>query len=191
MQTDEAAGRTALRAIVVAAGGANANAVASMHIRTAKRRAMSTAARGPVGLAESWAGELRLRPLVAQGNVDRRARGLLFLVGSLPDWLDCAVAESQPSVGPAMADRVRALMEGMVPEFEDLVRRKLCTEHEVKQLIKRREKAEYLLHRREPTRDDFLRAAELEMNLERLIKCRRKRLGLPKKGAADNMVQRR
>ena len=78
-----------------------------------------------------------------------------------------------------MADRVRKLMEDMVPEFDDLVRRKLCSEHEVKQLIRRREKAEYLLHRREPTREDFLRAAELEMNLEQLIKCRRKRLGLP------------
>lgn len=78
-----------------------------------------------------------------------------------------------------------------MPEFEDLVRRKLCTQHEVKQLIKRREKAEYLLHRREPTYEDFLHAAELEMNLEQLIKCRRKRLGLPKSGASDNMVRRR
>ena len=52
-----------------------------------------------------------------------------------------------------MADRVRKLMEGMVPEFEDLVRRELCSEHEVKQLVRRREKAEYLLHRREPTRE--------------------------------------
>ena len=40
-----------------------------------------------------------------------------------------------------MADRVRKLMEDMVPEFDDLVRRKLCSEHEVKQLIRRREKA--------------------------------------------------
>ena len=46
-----------------------------------------------------------------------------------------------------MADRVRKLMEGMVPEFEDLIRRQLCNAQEIKQLVKRREKAEYLLHR--------------------------------------------
>ena len=46
-----------------------------------------------------------------------------------------------------MAERVRALMEAMVPELEDLTRRGVCTEQEAKQLAKRRERFEYLLHR--------------------------------------------
>ena len=83
---------------------------------------------------------------------------------------------------------MRRLMEGMVPEFEDLVKREICSQHEVKQLVRRREKAEYLLHRREPTREDFLNAAQLEMNLEALLKLRSKS---EKKAKKEKKTQRR
>ena len=46
-----------------------------------------------------------------------------------------------------MADRVREVMESMVPELEDMQRRGLCTSSEVKQLARRRERLEYLVHR--------------------------------------------
>ena len=57
--------------------------------------------------------------------------------------------EGEPAFTPlvAMADRVREVMESMVPELEDLQRRKLCTPGEVKQLARRRERFEYLIHR--------------------------------------------
>lgn len=46
-----------------------------------------------------------------------------------------------------MAERVRAVMEAMAPDLEDLKRRGLCSHEEVRQLVKRRERAEYLIHR--------------------------------------------
>tara|TARA_B110001469_G_C9394157_1_gene203150 strand:+ start:264 stop:491 length:228 start_codon:yes stop_codon:yes gene_type:complete len=73
-----------------------------------------------------------------------------------------------------MADRVRAAMEKMVPELEDLQNRELCTLREVKLLAKRREHHEYLIAGRAPSREDFLRYLQLEMNLEALLKLRSK-----------------
>ena len=55
-----------------------------------------------------------------------------------------------------MADRVIEIMEAMIPEFEDLRKRGLCSPAEVKALIKRRENAEYSMNRRQPARADFL-----------------------------------
>ena len=90
-----------------------------------------------------------------------------------------------------MADRVNEIMEAMVPELEDLRKRGLCTVTEVKALVKRRENAEYSMNRRQPKRSDFLTAVQLEMNLEALIRVRRKRIGLPRRGAADYAVRKR
>ena len=90
-----------------------------------------------------------------------------------------------------MADRVIEIMEAMIPEFEDLRKRGLCSPAEVKALIKRRENAEYSMNRRQPARADFLTAIQLEMNLESLIKVRRKRMGMPRRGASDYAVRKR
>jgi tetratricopeptide (TPR) repeat protein len=90
-----------------------------------------------------------------------------------------------------MADRVQELMEAMVPELEDLTKRSLCSALEVKALIRKREQAEYALHKRAPMRDDFLRALQLEMNLEKLLHARRRRTGLPKRGAAEFAIRKR
>lgn len=128
-----------------------------------------------------------------------------------------------------MAERVRVLMEAMAPELEELRKRGLCSLEEVRQLAKRRERAEYQIHRcapshpprprslrtvavsrpppsariacyrrsltpthaprvhrPQPTRDDFLKCLQLEMNLESLLRCRSKRLGLTKQRAKHN-----
>ncbi|EOD34666.1 hypothetical protein EMIHUDRAFT_111205 [Emiliania huxleyi CCMP1516] len=97
-----------------------------------------------------------------------------------------------------MADRVREVMESMVPELEDVQRRGLCSASEVKALVRRRERFEYLVHRRSPlaarpraTRDDFLRYLQLEMNFEALLKCRRRRLGMTRQGPPDFAIRRR
>ena len=71
-----------------------------------------------------------------------------------------------------MADRVRHVMEKMVPELEDLQNRRLCTLREIKALARRREHFEYLMAGRAPTREDFLLYLQLEINLEALLKVR-------------------
>ena len=78
-----------------------------------------------------------------------------------------------------------------MPELEDLHKRQLCTPAEVKALVSRREVIEYRLAARAPVRDDFLAALQLEMNFAALLKVRRKRMGLPKHGAADFAVRKR
>ena len=90
-----------------------------------------------------------------------------------------------------MAERVQEILEGMVPELEDLRRRGLCTPQEVKALLRRRESAEYLINRRQPTRADFLDALKLELNFEALLRVRRKKIGLPRRGASDYAVRKR
>ena len=90
-----------------------------------------------------------------------------------------------------MADRVRAAMEKMVPELEDLQNRELCTLREVKLLAKRREHHEYLIAGRAPSREDFLRYLQLEMNLEALLKLRSKTEKKAKVNAAVVAVRRR
>ena len=90
-----------------------------------------------------------------------------------------------------MADRVRAAMEKMVPELEDLQNRELCTLREVKLLAKRREHHEYLIAGRAPSKEDFLRYLQLEMNLEALLKLRSKSEKKAKVNAAVVAVRRR
>ena len=90
-----------------------------------------------------------------------------------------------------MADRVRAAMEKMVPELEDLQNRELCTLREVKLLAKRREHHEYLIAGRAPSKEDFLRYLQLEMNLEALLKLRSKTEKKAKVNAAVVAVRRR
>ena len=90
-----------------------------------------------------------------------------------------------------MAERVQAILEAMLPELEDLKRRELCSAAEVKALIRKREAAEYRIHRRAPTREDFLLALQLELNLEALIRVRRRKKNMPKRGASDYAIRKR
>ena len=98
---------------------------------------------------------------------------------------------SSDAVHRTMADRVNEILENMVPQLEDLRKRGLCSASEVKSLVRRREAHEYRLNRPASTKHDFLTALQLEMNLEQLVKVRRKKMGLPRRGAADDAVRKR
>lgn len=56
-----------------------------------------------------------------------------------------------------MADTVQYLMEQMLPELEDLQRKKYFTTGEIKAIVKRRQDFEYKLKRRTTQKEDFLR----------------------------------
>lgn len=58
-----------------------------------------------------------------------------------------------------MADTVRGIMEGMVPELEDYVARGYFSDGEVSSIIQNRQKFEYALRRRNADKQDFLRCA--------------------------------
>eukprot|EP00163_Fabomonas_tropica_P021663 TRINITY_DN3779_c0_g1_i2.p1 TRINITY_DN3779_c0_g1~~TRINITY_DN3779_c0_g1_i2.p1 ORF type:complete len:140 (-),score=23.01 TRINITY_DN3779_c0_g1_i2:45-464(-) len=85
-----------------------------------------------------------------------------------------------------MADTVQALMEGMVPELEDLRKYKIFNKEEIRQIVKKRRDYEYRLKRRAAKKEDFLMYAQYEMNLEKLRRIRKKRLGIfRKKGPSE------
>lgn len=75
-----------------------------------------------------------------------------------------------------MADTVNYLLEKMVPELEDLERRKLFDRKELKEIVRKRTNFEYLLKRKAPLKDDFLRYIEYEKDLEALRKIRKARI---------------
>ena len=57
-----------------------------------------------------------------------------------------------------MADTVQYLMEEMIPELEDMERKKYFSRLEIRQIVKRRQEFEYLLKRRSPLKQDYLRS---------------------------------
>ncbi|KAJ1962279.1 U3 snoRNP protein [Dipsacomyces acuminosporus] len=77
-----------------------------------------------------------------------------------------------------MAEAVQYHLEQMVPELEDLERKKLFTKVELKAIVKKRTKFEYSLKRRQVARADFLRYIEYEINVDLLRKKRKQRLGI-------------
>ncbi|KAJ1879014.1 U3 snoRNP protein [Coemansia sp. RSA 486] len=76
-----------------------------------------------------------------------------------------------------MAEIVQYQLERMVPELEDLERRKLFTKAEIKAIVKKRTKFEYALKRRQVPCAAFLRYIEYEMNVDALRVKRKQRLG--------------
>ena len=56
-----------------------------------------------------------------------------------------------------MADNVRAIMEEMIPELEDMERRGYFNKSEIRQIVKRRTDFEYSLKRRAAVKADYLR----------------------------------
>ncbi len=56
-----------------------------------------------------------------------------------------------------MADTVRYLMEEMIPELEDMQKKRYFTKAEIKQIVRRREEFEYKLKRKAALKADFLR----------------------------------
>ena len=91
-----------------------------------------------------------------------------------------------------MADRVAPLLEAMVPELDDLQRRGIFDAEEIRSIVKRRTAFEYALVRRQPLKEDFLRYARYEMNLDTLRRQRKIRLGINRRSAKGDhgMIKR-
>jgi U3 small nucleolar RNA-associated protein 6 len=77
-----------------------------------------------------------------------------------------------------MAEVVHRNLELMLPELEELERSGIFSPQEIKEIVRRRRGMEYKLQRRPVRREDFLRAITYELNLDRLRKVRKKRLGV-------------
>ncbi|KAI9366163.1 U3 small nucleolar RNA-associated protein 6-domain-containing protein [Zopfochytrium polystomum] len=77
-----------------------------------------------------------------------------------------------------MAENVHFQLERMLPDLEALERKGLFSKDEIKAIVKRRTDLEYAIHRRISQCADYLRYIEYEINLHRLCKKRRIRLGL-------------
>ncbi|KAJ3089957.1 U3 snoRNP protein [Quaeritorhiza haematococci] len=77
-----------------------------------------------------------------------------------------------------MGDSVHYHLERMLPELKDLEEKGIFSKTEIKSIVKQRTSFEYALHRRISKKSDFLRYIEYEINLERLRRKRKKRLGL-------------
>lgn len=90
-----------------------------------------------------------------------------------------------------MADIVRSLVEATLPELEDLQKREIFSKAEIKLIAKKRSDFEYLLKRRQPSKEDFLKYIQYELDLNTLRKTRKKRLGLVKKSLSDYVAIRR
>lgn len=71
-----------------------------------------------------------------------------------------------------MADSVQAILDSMVPPLRDLLDRGIITQPELRSVVDRRRRYEYLLARRHARKSDFLRYVEDETKLERLRKLR-------------------
>ncbi|GBF90696.1 U3 small nucleolar RNA-associated protein [Raphidocelis subcapitata] len=92
-----------------------------------------------------------------------------------------------------MADTVRYLMEEMVPELEDMQKRRYFSKAEIREIVKRRQEFEYKLKRKAALKEDFLSYAEYEAKLDQLRQARRRGLGLSqaKQTLADYSMVRR
>lgn len=91
-----------------------------------------------------------------------------------------------------MADSVRRVLEEMVPELEELEKRGYFDKHEIKSLVRMREKHEYNLQRRAALKKDYLRCIEYEKSLERLQTLRKRQRNIEAKNSvADHCIVRR
>ena len=64
-----------------------------------------------------------------------------------------------------MADLVENIVETMLPDLLSLLRRKIFTKKEVKQIIKARQASEYTFLRKTSTKKDYLKAIQYEYEL--------------------------
>ena len=79
-----------------------------------------------------------------------------------------------------MADVVRQLMEGMLPELQALVDKRIINADELRAIIKKREAFEYRLAKRSTELSDYIAAIKYELLLQQLVKDRKVRLGIKK-----------
>ena len=79
-----------------------------------------------------------------------------------------------------MADVVRQLMEGMLPELLALVDKGIIDADDLRAIIKKREAFEYRLAKRSTELSDYIAAIKYELLLQQLVKDRKARLGIKK-----------
>jgi len=76
-----------------------------------------------------------------------------------------------------MAEQVQSILERMVPPLKDLRNRGLFSPDEIRSIVERRRRSEYLLQRRSAARkSDYLRYIEEEILLEKLRKLRKEKV---------------
>mmetsp|Transcript_24525 Transcript_24525/g.35994 ORF Transcript_24525/g.35994 Transcript_24525/m.35994 type:complete len:763 (-) Transcript_24525:421-2709(-) len=75
-----------------------------------------------------------------------------------------------------MAESVQAAMDRMVTPLRDFMERGIFTESEIRSIVSRRRRSEYLLYRRTARLNDYLTYINDEVNLEKLRILRHKRL---------------
>jgi U3 small nucleolar RNA-associated protein 6 len=80
------------------------------------------------------------------------------------------------------SDKARFYLEQQVPELQDLLRKKIFTEEQVRQIAQKRSSFEHILNARGSSSVDYARYAEYEQNLESLRKKRCQRLGIKSSG---------
>jgi hypothetical protein len=73
-----------------------------------------------------------------------------------------------------MADTVRYLMEEMLPELEDMRRKRYFSKAELKEVVRRRQEFEYQLKRKAALKEDFLRQVPREQAVAAACKAWRK-----------------
>ena len=75
-----------------------------------------------------------------------------------------------------MAELVQAGLEGMLNELEQMQRVQLLTEDEVREVVRRRQRFEYKLQKRQKKKEDILAYIQYECALLQLIEMRRDKL---------------
>ncbi len=75
-----------------------------------------------------------------------------------------------------MADKIRLLLEDMLPDVQHLVKRGYFTYEQARDILKTREYHEYSFMRQNSAPKDFLKAIEYEYKLERQRRKKKKNL---------------
>jgi hypothetical protein len=75
-----------------------------------------------------------------------------------------------------MAELVQAGLEGMLTELEQLQRVELLSPEEVREVVKRRQRFEYKLQKRQKKKEDILAYIQYECALLQLIEIRRDKM---------------
>jgi hypothetical protein len=75
-----------------------------------------------------------------------------------------------------MAELVQAGLEGMITELEQMQRVELLSPEEVREVVRRRQRFEYKLQKRQKKKEDLLAYIQYECALLQLIEMRRDKM---------------
>lgn len=84
-----------------------------------------------------------------------------------------------------MADKIRLLMEGMLPDMLYYLKRKVFSKEEIRDIMKERENNEYLLMRKNFSLKDLMKSIDFEYNLERKRRVCYSQLKIKKENEKD------